>query len=468
MPDPNLLGRWFGCYDGNKPESFMELVVAVGSGEGRDDKWTLLTRTRVNATNPQVKMVFLPDGRFEASVPHWILPEPHKIRLQGNLRHSQLDLRLFGLGMSGLEDITSPVAFSRSLKAWEPFLRPLDPQKSLPAPPFDELTTCLLEHYSASLDEPTQPRVDALTITRAGETVFEEAFWGNSSTTLHMVSSCTKSITSILAGIAIDQGLFSLDDQVVNFFPWISETTWGEEPPILVRHVLSMTSGTFDEPSRSETMLLSTDVEEFVLGAKRECDPGTRFQYDNGLPCLMGCIIERTSKIPLRDFAEKYLFRPLGIEAHEWARMRPSTIPPPSASNPIMAAGGLYLGLDSMLKLGHFLSNMGVYNSQRILSEAYIKIATSQQTPSHDYPYGFYFHINTPSIAAGRHIDLLDGYLALGQGEQFIFVSPQKKIVISGFSSSWHRPKRNRLEDGAGRASYRVFDLLSETIVTKF
>lgn len=156
-------------------------------------------------------------------------------------------------------------------------------------------------------------------------TIFERSFWGLANTDLHNISSCTKSITSILAGIAIDQGLFSLDNKVVKFFPWITNTRWGEEPPVLVRHVLSMTSGTVDTPSRSAEMLVSSDIEEFVLSAERDCHPGTRYQYNNSLPSLRGSIIERTSGMSLEQFANLYLFSPLGIKAYEWSKMKMST-----------------------------------------------------------------------------------------------------------------------------------------------
>jgi CubicO group peptidase (beta-lactamase class C family) len=122
-----------------------------------------------------------------------------------------------------------------------------------------------------------------------------------------------------------------------------------------------------------------------------------------------------------------------------------------------------------MCKLGTLLLNMGVYGSQRVVSESYIRAATSQQTPPHDYPYGFYFHINTSSSPAGRQVNLPDGYLALGQGEQFILVSPQKKLVVAGFSSSWHRPGTGKPRDRERitNPGFRVLDVLNETILAK-
>jgi hypothetical protein len=119
-----------------------------------------------------------------------------------------------------------------------------------------------------------------------------------------------------------------------------------------------------------------------------------------------------------------------------------------------------------MTKIGQLLLNKGTYNSQRLVSEDYINAATSAQTPKDDCRYGFYSHINELSSSPQEcHLNLPDGYHALGQGEQLTSVSPRKDLVKAGFGSSW---QTSMAEDPPRRgAAKRLqgFDVLNETII---
>jgi CubicO group peptidase (beta-lactamase class C family) len=119
-----------------------------------------------------------------------------------------------------------------------------------------------------------------------------------------------------------------------------------------------------------------------------------------------------------------------------------------------------------MIRIGELLLNRGIYKSQRVVSEDYIDAATLPQTPKDDYQYGFYFHINElASSSQGRHLNLPDGYHALGQGEQFITVSPRKKLVIAGFGSSWQTSRAENPPRRGNTKTFKAFDLLNKTII---
>lgn len=213
--------------------------------------------------------------------------------------------------------------------------------------------------------------------------------------TLHIISSCTKTITALLAGIAIDQGLFSLDDKIADHFPGVV-TTWvgGDgKPPVLVRHVLSMTAGTGHTVKYAQDLLESTDVERLVLGWDLVAPPGARYNYDNGLPSSIGCLIERTSGLTLVDIANQQLFGPMGITRVTWTDMPTPTERPYVSDPPVLSAGGMGLALPDFLKLGQMLLQNGQYDGRQIIPEAYLAEATRQQTKTEDYPYGYYFHI---------------------------------------------------------------------------
>jgi hypothetical protein len=63
-----------------------------------------------------------------------------------------------------------------------------------------------------------------------------------------------------------------------------------------------------------------------------------------------------------------------------------------------------------------------------------VQLCVTQHTPADEWPYGFFWHLNTRDQ---RHLDNIDGYLALGQGEQAIAVLPGQNLVICWMSSTW-------------------------------
>jgi CubicO group peptidase (beta-lactamase class C family) len=348
----------------------------------------------------------------------------------------RLKLRQYHQGMTGLE------TWAADLRKVTGVVDVNGSKEENSSSKYDHLVERILRDYSAPNELPLQPHIDAMILIKDGETLFEHYFGGMTPATTHMISSCTKSITSLLAGVALGQGLFSLDDRVMDHFPDIS-SKWGEEPPILVRHVLSMTTGTEHTEEDSGTLLETTDVEQLVLGAKRLGNPGTIYHYDNGLPCLVGSLIERRSGMPLDEFAEKHLFGPLGIKDCVWTRMRKPSRKGVTDS-PLMSSGGMVMSLRSFVKIGQMLLHNGVQDGRQVIPESYISTATARHTPSSDYPYGLYFHLNELGKVGkgprkGEHVDEVDGYFALGQGQQVLFVAPEAGLVIAAFSSSWHR-----------------------------
>lgn len=313
-----LVGEWLGTTSDHVVTIEINLCHL-------NQQWFLCSRDRRYPHPPTVTMTFVTKTTFTASMPHWIMRT--QILLHGTFDgDDSLTLEIRGDGMTGLEDMT---AFLHKRKE----SNGLSPQPNMAIlkgendPRFQRLISTVQHHFSASNSEPLKPRIESLLIMKGVETLFEGYFQGTSPEATHLISSCTKSITSILAGIAIDQGLFSLDDTIVEHFPssLTSSSTWGNAPsPIRVRHVLSMTTGTKHSPSDSQDLLETTDVEHLVLSSQRIHPPGSIYHYDNALPSLIGCLIERRSGLALEDFARRYFFNPLDIYDYRWTQMRPA------------------------------------------------------------------------------------------------------------------------------------------------
>ncbi len=276
------------------------------------------------------------------------------------------------------------------------------------------------------------PQVESILIVRNGKLILEEYFWGQWADNPHEISSCTKSLTAMITGAAWDRGLVDLEKFVTDYFPDYTDSLWAKERyPITVRHILAMDSGTqWDDTSSagrpSLLLLASRDIADYMLNMPLVATPGTRYNYDNGLPALQGLLIERATGEALDAFADRTVLRPLGITNYSWVKTHDHGRP--------LAAGGFIMRPLDAAKLGQVMLDDGMWRGKRILSSAWVKHSTVQQTSSDDYPYSFYWHLTNEKH---RHIEKIDGYSAMGQGGQFIMILPGQRTVIVINSAAW-------------------------------
>jgi CubicO group peptidase (beta-lactamase class C family) len=275
-------------------------------------------------------------------------------------------------------------------------------------------------------------QTESVLIQRHGKLVFEEYFWGQSRDNPHVISSVTKSVTSILTGIAFDRGGIQLDAPVTSYSADPQSTLWGQKGyPITVRNILSMSSGTAWDDSvpgannPSAQLLETPDITRYVMGTAQIHPPGTFYNYDNGLPALMGILDARKMGEPLDRFAEANLFGPLGITNYRWTHVR---------GGGVLAAGGFYMLPRDMVKIGQLMLQEGLWKGRRVVSAAWVRESTRQQTAAGQYPYGFYWHLTN---SQHRQVQADDGFMGLGQGGQVIAVFPALDLVVVVTSQNW-------------------------------
>ena len=290
-------------------------------------------------------------------------------------------------------------------------------------------------------DHVGERRTDGVLVLRHGKLVFEEYFWGMRRELTHIIASDTKSISSTLTGIAIDQGKLGLDEPVTRFFPKYRDRLWlRDKYPIRVRDLLSMTAGV-EWPDKSAAtgdfmrrMLQSGDHVGFVLDLRALEPPGKVYTYNNGLPILLGEILTQALGEPVDVFADRQLFKPLGIRNYTWTKL-PSGIP--------WLTGGMTMPPRDMAKIGQLMLNKGVWGGKRLVSKDWVTLATTRQTRPSEYPYGFLWHLS--SAAAPWHgqpsyfgpVDKYDAFTAIGQGGQIVMVLPEVDVVVVIVSSNW-------------------------------
>lgn len=268
--------------------------------------------------------------------------------------------------------------------------------------------------------------------------------------TLHCLGSDTKSITSILLGIAIDEGLVEgIGATLFSFFPDYSNLSDATKAQITLAHTLAMASGLpwsedypYDDLRNDLTaMVFSEDPIAYVLSKSTVAAPGARFIYNSGTTNLLGEVVRRASDVTLWEFAEQHLFGPLGIVTYEW-------YPFPNASEMAVASSTLYLRPRDMAKIGQTYLDAGVWAGERVVSEAWVTGSTAWaiDVPTSENPVPAYLH------GYGRQWWLgtfpatnTDYYTAAGWGGQFIIVIPEYEMVVVITAGDFDRPTYDAL-----------------------
>jgi CubicO group peptidase (beta-lactamase class C family) len=271
-------------------------------------------------------------------------------------------------------------------------------------------------------------RLHSLQIVRNGYLVVDEYFNGWSADRVHTLQSDTKSVTSLLVGIAVDRGeIGSVDDRVLDYFPEYRNIRNRDErkEAMRLRDLLTMRTGLDWSEANYETSPLRElnesreDWLKFVLDWPMREQPGTRFEYNSGGVILLGGVVRNTSGIPLDRFARENLFEPLGIEDVQWY-FGPDGVP--------HTGGGLSLKPRDMARIGYLVLRNGRWRDRQIVSEAWLRESLARS-------------VSPPWSFGGRPADY--GYLwwllpdddeyvitASGARSQWIFVVPKHDLVV--------------------------------------
>jgi CubicO group peptidase (beta-lactamase class C family) len=270
----------------------------------------------------------------------------------------------------------------------------------------------------------------SLLIVKDGRLVFEEYFRGHNQTSLDDVASVTKSVTSIMVGIAIKQGFIKGADQyLTELLPSYADLLNADplKQKLQLWHVLSMTSGfewdeeTYpygDKRNDATAMERSTDAVRFVLDRPMAREPGAKFQYCGGNSMLLSAILEEATGMTVAEYAKLNLFEPLGISFYRW---------PPYADGHTNTDGGLSLRPRDMAKIGQLMLNQGVWNGVQLIPAEWVAESTQAHTKASLLnTYGYQWWRETQSIL----LESVKTYFAAGFGGQLINVYPDQNMVV--------------------------------------
>ncbi|PPQ17989.1 penicillin-binding protein [Bradyrhizobium sp. AC87j1] len=246
--------------------------------------------------------------------------------------------------------------------------------------------------------------------------------------TLHNMKSVSKSVASLVVGIAIDRGLIrGVDEPIFSFFPELSDLRSPEKDRIRLVHVLTMSMGlkwveatpaTGDDDNDETRMHMAWDPCRYVLGLPVTAAAGQEFFYNTGALTLVSAIIRKATGRPLDEFARENLFEPLGITGTAWGRYRGDTD----------AGGGLRLRPRDMAKIGQLVLAGGRWNGRQIVSKAWIEASTAEKIKATDAQSYGYLWWRGQTRLNDRKISWIG---ALGRGGQSIRIVPELDLVVA-------------------------------------
>ena len=287
------------------------------------------------------------------------------------------------------------------------------------------------------------PNIHSLLIVKNNKLVYENYFAGTDEISgkklgyiehtmddLHDLRSISKSVTSACIGVALKQGLIkNIDEPVFQYFKNYEKYFDTTKKKITIRHLLTMTSGlewnediSYRDPRNSELQMdISTDPIQYILSRNSVYQPGSNWNYNGGESQLLAEILKAVSGTNVALFAEKNLFRPMGIERYEWLSLK---------KNMPAAASGLRLRSRDLLKIGLLYMENGNWNNISILNsewtEQSLLTQVSRPQSKNNGGYGFQFWTYTDTLNS----QLFYITEAKGNGGQRLFFCKQQDLLV--------------------------------------
>lgn len=314
--------------------------------------------------------------------------------------------------------------------------------------------------------------------------IYEHYSGGLNKSSQTTVFSVTKTITSILCGVALKDGYIkSLKDPVTDYIPELLDKDKMFQQ-LTIEHLLDMSAGlkfeesySFNPFSKISELYYGDNTLKTICSMKFISTPGERYHYDSMTTAILGLVIERATGIPYAKYLSENVWQPLGME-------QSATISLDSKkSHTAKSYAGLTTNVRDLAKIGRLYINNGNWNGLQIVDSAYVERSHSKNvvgknngTYSYSWYWGTYDHKkfddmdslydyykSVPDVevcganrsrTTGKYKAILHrgGFWAYGLYGQVLYVNPQKNIIAVYLGG-------DRIED-----YYNIFDRLLEQL----
>jgi CubicO group peptidase (beta-lactamase class C family) len=278
--------------------------------------------------------------------------------------------------------------------------------------------------------------LNSFLVVRHGYLVRETYFGGSSRDDVHTMQSVSKSVTSLITGIASDEGSLSADAPVVSILPRYADAS--PDPRLVrvtLRHLLEMRAGInfYENPyAGSPLEKLNTSGGDWVRIALEQpfnAEPGAQWQYNSGGVIALGAAVASATSTPFYAYARERLFGPLGITGQYWYVS--------GYDATVHTGGGLNLRAIDLAKVGYLVLREGRWNDRQIVSREWIARSTAPITVRNsslggvgtDYGLLWWLAAINPAISTGDMNNRV--IIAAGNMNQFLFIVPSLDLVVA-------------------------------------
>lgn len=266
----------------------------------------------------------------------------------------------------------------------------------------------------------------ALLIVR-NDTILLEQYYGTfSELSPSNIFSVSKAVTSLLCGIAVDEGYLSVSAPITKYIPELcdADPLFGK---LTVEHLLDMRTGLdFEESygwnpfSKMAKLYYGNDVVNQFKKLHFKSAPGTSHYYNSMATALLGVAIERAVGVPFAKYLQEQVWKPLNMEAEAFISLDDTR------HRQAKAYGGLVTNVRDLAKIGRLYINGGIYDGKRIVSKEWIDRSTHASLDNEAYSFGW-----------NNIITRIDGkdtvsprFFALGLYGQVLFCDPTQNLIF--------------------------------------
>ncbi|MGH1563666.1 serine hydrolase domain-containing protein [Mumia sp. DW29H23] len=287
-------------------------------------------------------------------------------------------------------------------------------------------------------------------VTRDGEVVHEAYFGGSDEEAMGAAFSVTKSFTSVLVGIAADEGLLDLDDRASDYIPAWKGTA---AATITVRDLLANVSGRhWDFSTDYQQMAIAArDKTAYAIGLPQDARPGTVWRYNNAAIQTLDEVLTKATGTTPREYARTRLLEPLQMSRTYWGE-------DPSGNTTTFS--GVNASCLDLARLGLLMLRGGSWGGDQVVSADYVAQAVGRSSSRLNAAYGLLWWVNRkgPVLGAlaatgGNTADTgtggvrrlapgvpADAFWALGLGKQIVAVVPSEGLVAVRMGSAPQDP----------------------------
>ena len=306
----------------------------------------------------------------------------------------------------------------------------------------------MVDAYQTNWDKEKHGTIESITLIRNGYVVAD--IYLNPlypPDTKHIIHSCTKSIMSILIGIAIEEGhIESVEVPILDILGQGKGRLTDERmAELTLQDVLSMQTGLHSRDSYVYQweglfdMMATDDWTQYILDLPFEVDPGTRYEYSNAASFLLSAVLTKATDTTSLAFAKEHLFDPLGIEEVKWET---------SPQGIYIGWARMWLKPHDMAKIGMLYLQKGRWDQQQIVPEVWVEESLVAHASPKQYRFVYREDYSIDYLVSGGlfastnlarpfsdgygyqwWLDKSGMYTAVGVGGQYITVAPQEQLI---------------------------------------